>query len=184
MPKTVLNVGCGHRLLQRLHPRFQGPDWHEVRLDIDPDMEPDIVCSMTDMAPIPDSSIDAIWSSHNLEHLYRHEVPQALSEFMRVLCPNGLLFLTLPDLQRVAELVADDKAEDQAYVSPSGPITPLDMMFGHGASLAHGHFNMAHKGGFTANSLFRQLVAAGFDEAVVHRGDAFDLWASAQKPAS
>jgi SAM-dependent methyltransferase len=181
--KIVLNVGCGYPLNQRLHPHFQAPQWRELRLDIDPAVRPDIVCSITEMTPLGDGSVDAIWSSHNLEHLYRHEVPQALAEFLRVLKPGGFALLNLPDLQKVAELIAGDGLETEAYRSPSGPITPLDMLFGHGASLAQGHLFMAHKTGFTVTTLDRALAEAGFVEVQARRGDAFDLWAVAYKPA-
>jgi predicted SAM-dependent methyltransferase len=115
---------------------------------------------MTDMQPIATGSIDAIWSSYNLEHLHRHEVPIALSEFIRVLQPGGHLLLTLPDLQRIAELVASDGLENEAYNSPAGPITPLDMIYGHTLSLARGSHYMAHKTGFTARTLGQLLVDA------------------------
>src|SRR5665213_540831 len=39
------------------------------------------------------------------------------------------------------------------YTSPAGPITPLDMLFGHSDSIASGHLYMAHKTGFTCASL-------------------------------
>jgi len=181
--QCVLNVGCGYAPRQRLHPHFQTGSWREIRLDIDPAVNPDICCSMTDMSPVATDTIDAVWSSHNLEHLHRHEVPLALSEFLRVLRPRGLLMLTLPDLQRVAELVANDSLEEEAYMSPSGPITPLDMIFGHVASLAQGRVHMAHKTGFTAKTLHRLLVEAGFAEIELRRSP-FDLWAKAYKPAA
>ena len=177
--KVVLNVGCGY-IGQPLHPSFRGGEWRELRLDIDPAVNPDIVCSMTDMQPLASGSVDAIWSSHNLEHLHRHEVPIALTEFLRVLRPGGMLLLTMPDLQRVAELVAADELEDEAYLSPSGPISPLDMIFGHAASLAQGNLHMAHKTGFTARTLNRLLAEAGFAEIAVSR-DGFALWARAYK---
>jgi len=47
--KIVLNVGCGYPLRQKLHRHFHGPEWREVRLDLDPAVQPDIVCSITDM---------------------------------------------------------------------------------------------------------------------------------------
>ena len=112
-----------------------------------PAVQPDIVCSITDMCPVDTASADAVWSSHNLEHLQRHEVPLALAEFLRVLKPHGLLLMTLPDLRQVARLVVDDRLEDQAYTSASGPITALDMIFGHTASLARGNRYMAHRPG-------------------------------------
>jgi SAM-dependent methyltransferase len=180
--KIVLNVGCGYSARQGLHPAFQGAEWHEVRLDIDPAVNPDIICSIIDMRPIATSSIDAVWSSHNLEHLHRHEVPTALSEFIRVLRPGGQLLLTLPDLQRIAELVAGDGLEDEAYVSPSGPITPLDMIYGHTHSLARGSQHMAHKTGFTTRTLAQLLGDAGFAGVTLHR-DGFALWARGYKPA-
>jgi len=181
--KTVLNVGCGYPLRQRLHRQFHGPEWREIRLDLDPAVQPDIVCSITDMSPVTTGSVDAIWSSHNLEHLQRHEVPLALSEFIRALKPRGFLFLTLPDLRQVAQLVAEDRLEDQAYASPSGPITALDMIFGHTASLARGNAFMAHRTGFTARTLHRVLTEAGFVDVAVRQGNSFDLWATAYKPA-
>ena len=180
--KTVLNVGCGYPLRQKLHRHFHGREWREIRLDLDPAVHPDIVCSITDMSPVAANSIDAVWSSHNLEHLQRHEVPEALAEFIRVLKPHGLLLLTLPDLRQVAQLVVDDRLEDQAYHSSSGPITPLDMIFGHTASLARGNPFMAHRTGFTARTLHKVLIEAGFDQVNLRPGPAFDLWATAHKP--
>jgi len=182
LSKTVLNVGCGYPLRQKLHRHFHGPEWREIRLDLDPTVQPDIVCSITDMSPVAADSVDAVWSSHNLEHLQRHEVPLALGEFRRVLKPHGLLLLTLPDLQHVARLIVEDRLEESAYVSQSGPITPLDMIFGHTASLARGNQFMAHRTGFTARSLHQLLIGAGFVEVTLRQGTSFDLWATGHKP--
>src|ERR1700756_3253673 len=182
--KIVLNVGCGYPLRQKLHRHFHGPEWREIRLDLDPAVQPDIVGSITDISPVAADSVDAVWSSHNLEHLQRHEVPVALAEFIRVLKPHGLLLLTLPDLQQVARLVVEGRLEDQAYMSVSGPITALDMIFGHTASLAGGNRFMAHRTGFTARTLHRLMIEAGFVETEVRQGASFDLWATAYKPAA
>jgi SAM-dependent methyltransferase len=182
-PQLVLNVGCGFRSGQGLHSSFLSSEWRELRLDINPAVQPDILCSMLDMAPVASSSIDAVWSSHNLEHLYRHEVPVALREFLRVLRPGGFALLTLPDLQTIAELIVADALESEAYRSPSGPITPLDMIYGHTPSLAQGNQHMAHKTGFTARTLGELLTGAGFDQVTLRR-DGFALWARAVKPAA
>jgi predicted SAM-dependent methyltransferase len=179
--KIVLNAGCGYPSPQNLHARFHSSEWREIRVDIDPAVEPDFVCSITALTPIASRSVDAVWSSHNLEHIYQHEVPSALGEFARVLKPGGAILLTTPNLQKAAEFVAQDRLEHEIYRSPAGPITPLDMIFGHTASLARGHGFMAHKTGFTVHTLQRLLLDAGFTDVQMSQ-DQFDLWASARKP--
>lgn len=178
--RIVLHVGCGHPNPAKLHATFREPGWREVRLDIDPETRPDILGSITDMAAVASGSIDAVWSSHNVEHLFAHEVPRALGEFHRVLRPGGFVLITLPDLQRVAELVAADKLEETAYMSPAGPITPLDTLYGHRAAIARGNRFMAHHTGFTATTLDRALRHAGFDPVRTQRLR-FDLWAYGEK---
>lgn len=183
--KTILHVGPGHRNNgAKLPAAFQGSDWQELRLDIDPANEPDIVGSMLDMAAVADASVDAIYSAHNIEHVYAHEVPQVLKEFLRVLKPEGFLVVTCPDLQTVCQLVAEDKLNDAAYTSQAGVITPLDILYGHGAALAAGHHYMAHKTGFTLKTLTQALHAAGF-QAVggKRRTRGLDLWVVATKGA-
>src|SRR5690606_6200765 len=92
LQRTILHVGPGHRNNgAKLPAAFQGSDWQEIRLDIDPANEPDIVGSMLNMAAVQDASVDAIYSAHNIEHVYAHEVPQVLKEFLRVLKPDGFL---------------------------------------------------------------------------------------------
>jgi len=64
-------VGPGHRKNGAKIPEaFQGAEWQEIRLDIDPVNEPDIVGSMLDMAAVESESVDAIYSAHNIEHVY------------------------------------------------------------------------------------------------------------------
>jgi len=181
--KTVLHVGPGHRRNgARLPAVFQTPEWREIRLDIDPINEPDIVGSILDMAAVADVSVDAIYSAHNIEHVYAHEVPLVLKEFLRVLKPDGFLVITCPDLQTVCALVADDRLTDVSYQSPAGPITPLDILYGHGTALAAGHHYMAHKCGFTLKTLMTVLRAAGFQNtAGKRRIKGLDLWVVASK---
>lgn len=181
--KTVLHVGCGPYHPELLHKRFRGEDWREMRLDIDPGVQPDVVASLVDMHPIESDSVDAVWSSHNLEHLYAHDVPRALKEFFRVLKPGGFALVTMPDLQQVAHFIVADMLDDVAYESPAGPITPLDCIFGLGSAVANGNEYMAHKTGFTTKSLTRRLADAGFEVNNVWTTP-FNLWGEATKPAA
>ena len=45
-----------------------------MAMGLDPAVQPDVVVTMTDMSAVATGSIDAILSSHNIEHLYPHEV--------------------------------------------------------------------------------------------------------------
>lgn len=182
--KTLLHVGCGSASPERLPNCFKSAQWHEVKLDVDPKVKPDIVASLTDMSVVASASVDAVWSSHNIEHLEGFQVPQALQEIRRVLKPGGFALITLPDLQRIAELIAQGRGDDELYTSPAGPITPLDMLFGHQASLARGNHYMAHRTGFTAERLGKKLTEAGFEEVRVLKGKSFDLWAVAVTPST
>lgn len=181
--KIILHVGPGHRRNGAQLPAvFRTAEWQELRLDIDPGNEPDIVGTMLDMAGVAGASVDAIYSAHNIEHVYAHEVPQVLKEFLRVLKADGFVLITCPDLQAVCALVAEDKLTDTAYQSPAGAITPLDILYGHGAALAAGHYYMAHKSGFTLKTLTAALQAAGFRTiAGRRRARGLDLWLVASK---
>lgn len=179
---TFLHVGCGPARQEHAGPGFRGMHWREIRLDIDPAAQPDIVGTMLDMSGVADGSMDAVYSSHNIEHLYAHEVPLALAEFLRVLKPAGFAVITCPDLQSVAALVAQGRLLEPAYLSPAGPIAPLDILYGHRSALASGNHFMAHRCGFTVDSLIAGLRAAGFAAIAGYARPAhFDLWVLACK---
>ena len=139
-PLRVLHAGCRWEPL---------PDWfpastHEIRLDANAGCEPDIVASVTDLGDI--GEFDIVYCSHVLEHVYPHEVHKVISEFHRVLKPGGKAIIIVPDLE-------DAKAtEDVLYVSPAGPITGLDLMYGMREMIEDNPF-MAHHCGFVSDTL-------------------------------
>lgn len=158
----VLHVGCAKERVVGRSELFPAGKWVETRLDIDPSVKPDVVASMTDMSPVPDASCHAVYSSHNLEHLFPHELQQALTEFLRVLDPGGFLFARVPDLQLASAAIAKGRADEPLYESANGPITPLDIVYGHRRSIAKGKVYMAHRNGFVFDSFGGALEAAGF----------------------
>ncbi|MBU4525729.1 MAG: class I SAM-dependent methyltransferase [Desulfomicrobium sp.] len=178
-----LHVGCGSKYKSKTTIGFNTDLWQEIRLDIDVNMKPDIVGTITDMTSVESSSVDAVFSSNNIEHVYAHEVPSALSEFLRVLKSGGFLVLTCPDLQSVCALVAEDKLVEPIYVSPSGPVAPLDVLYGHRLLLSRGRLYMAHRCGFTQRVLTDHLRACGFSAVMCKRrgGTFHELWAVATK---
>lgn len=180
--RTLLHVGCGPKRLADTVPGFNDGTWREIRLDIDVSVGPDIVGSMVDLSGVRDASVDAIFSSHSIEHLYPHEVPVALGEFLRVLSADGFCVITCPDLKAVCQRVAEDRLLEPLYVSAAGPIAPLDILYGHRPSIARGRLYMAHRCGFTETTLRQALRASGFPAvATTHRPGSFELCAIACK---
>lgn len=169
-PRKVLHVGCGAKRDDKLPQAYIGPSWQEIRLDINPAVKPDIVGDIRDLHMVKDCSFDVVYSSHNLEHLYFHEVQVTLREFHRVLKVGGEVLVACPDLQQVAKLIVEDKLMDPVFTPPSGPIAPIDMLYGYRPGLAKGNHFMAHKTGFTATSLKRELERADFENIrVIHQ---------------
>jgi SAM-dependent methyltransferase len=178
----LLHVGCGQATKANTIAGLNNDMWQEVRFDIDPGCAPDIIGTIVDMSRVPDASFDAIFSAHNLEHIYAHEVPQAIKEFARVLSDDGFVVLTCPDLQSVCEAVARDKLLDTLYTSPAGPIAPIDALFGLRSAIATGGHYMAHKCGFTYSVLSGLFLNGGFRGVIGgRRAHMFDLWILAFK---
>ena len=75
----MLHIGCGPKRKEHTLAAFQSDYWQEVRFDIDESVELDIIGTMIDMSAVDTGSIDALFSSHTVQHLYPHEVPVARS---------------------------------------------------------------------------------------------------------
>lgn len=177
-PRTVLNAGSGPASPLRLHPVFRSSEWAETRLDLNPDVAPDLLGSIVDLGRmVADAAFDAIWCSHNLEHLYAYEVVPTLAKFRRALKPDGFALVTCPDLEAVSRLVLEHGLDATIYESAAGPITCLDMIYGHIRSVAEGNKLMCHHCGFTAKTLGAVALRAGFTEARVSAADDHALWA-------
>lgn len=181
--KTVLHVGCGHLTIANLPQYFNTGEWDEIRLDVNPAVNPDIIGQSQDLSLIEDAAMDAVYSSHNIEHVWSFEVPQVLSEFRRVLKPDGMLVVLCPDIQQVAQAVVDGWLEKTLYVSPAGPITAVDILYGYQPDIAAGNHYMAHKMAFTCETLSEHLLRSGFSSCVILRDRVCGLHAVAT-PAS
>lgn len=168
MRRKVLNVGSGG---DRVMPVFG--DCEEIRLDVDPGTNPDIVASMLDMGDI--GPFDAVYSNHVLEHIYPHEVPIALREFRRVLTNDGYALIFVPDLEGIT------LSNDVLYDSAAGPVTAFDMIYGFRRYLKDRPDTMAHRTGFTSAILEAALVEAGFSKVHIGRVSVYNLMAVAEK---
>lgn len=179
--KTLLHVGCG--LKTRFDIKgFEGADWRELRLDINPAVKPDIVGSITDMSMVPAGSVDAVYSSHNIEHVFPHEASLVLAEFRRVLRDDGFVVLTCPNLQSVCQHIAEGRIDEPLYISPAGPISAIDALYGFRPAIANGHVYMAHRSGFTVKTLTRTFFDAGFPVCISGaQSSTHAIWALAFK---
>lgn len=182
--RKVLHVGCGKQRSDKLPDEFCKPGWREVRLDINPEVQPDVVGDIRDLHMIEDNSVDAVFSSHNIEHLYYHEVLPTLQGFYRVLAEGGQLLIACPDLEQIALRIVEGKLMEPVFTPPAGPIAAIDMLYGYRTALAKGNHFMAHKCGFTPASLKGLLGEAGFgDIRVVSQPEPLmDIVALATKP--
>lgn len=127
-----LDIGCGD---------FK----REGYLGVDPFVATDYQAPMWEL-PFEDDSIEAIYSSHALEHISKFEVPLTLDEWRRVLMPGGAIEIHVPDLRWCCE----------QWLARQGTDWYLDTLFG-----MQNHPGEFHKTGFTPDILRRYLVDAG-----------------------
>lgn len=157
----VLHAGCGRDHL---------PEWSgfhlgkETRLDIDPNVNPDVVASMTALGEI--GEFEAVWCCHALEHLFPDDGLQALKEFRRVLVKNGHAIIIVPDLQGI------EPTTDVLYQSPAGPITGRDMIYGF---RPEANPFMTHKTGYVQHTLEALMREAGYSMVNVMRVPDYNL---------
>ena len=116
--KMLLNVACG----ARSHPAWNNVDFSpytrlarrpwaarllhragllsDVRYDRVRRVDPDIVSwDLRNGIPFADDTFDVVYHSHFLEHLERSVAPKFMRECFRVLKPEGMIRVVVPDLE-------------------------------------------------------------------------------------
>jgi len=156
----VLNVGGG--VGRALPSIYDGYD--QVLLDIDPLVEPDVVCDARKIRGLRANQYDAIHCSHTLEHFYDHEVPGVLGGFRHVLKPKGFAYVAVPNLTALFRdvVVGCHDIHDTWYKAGPHSFSFHDVLYGWGKQVASGNEHYCHRTGFTEKSLGRALRAAGF----------------------
>jgi predicted SAM-dependent methyltransferase len=133
-------------------------------LNIVPGPGVDYVGDCQSLEQFADASVERIYASHVYEHLgFEHELDRALREAHRVLEPNGLLQISVPDFAVFAALMIDPAAtwRDQFFYT--------GLIFGQQAD-AHD----VHKVGLTDKLLGAYLRHVGFRG--IHRVDPFRIF--------
>jgi len=104
--KKAVDLGCG-----QINRSQDFGDYNLVRVDIREECEPDYRCDVRKL-PFANEEFDLVFSSHVLEHFSRAESPEVLKEWIRILKPNGLLCLILPDVEWAFQTYKESKDSD------------------------------------------------------------------------
>jgi predicted SAM-dependent methyltransferase len=105
--------------------------------------------------PFPAASVDAIYSSHMLEHLFRDDARRFVAECRRVLVPGGTLRLAVPDLAGLTQRYAVERDADRLVAS----LMLVDERRGVARRLVR---FAGHRWMYDTDSLTMLLVQAGF----------------------
>ena len=152
--KIVLNIGCGKTKLQSQSKYFS--DWKEIRVDAYENDTADLITSIVDLNKVPNKSVDCIWASHVVEHNYWHDLPSVFNNMIRVLKDDGFAIIRVPDLGSIADKIKDNLL-DTVYESSAGPVSVIDMIYGHRGFIESWGDGMCHKTGFTQKSMEKIL---------------------------
>jgi len=141
--------------------------------------------------PFEDASVDAVFASHLLEHLYRDDALRVLRECHRVLRDGGACRLIVPDLRAIVEEYLAGENRLKASEGDSSE-TPADRMNDRlllrsrsgpkGSWIARVCRSLwdfhSHKWMYDADSLARIMTEAGFVDAherALHDTDILDI---------
>lgn len=164
---SVLNIGSGRSSIKDVQYADDIKDLHEYRLDLDKDANPDILADITDLASVEDNSFNAVYASHCVEHIDYYQVASCIKEMVRITKPNGKVRVIVPNLKMLAQEIAKGNLLGTLYMSGEGPISALDILYGHRASVANGKEMMRHKTGFTKESMSSLLEDIGISVYVI-----------------
>ena len=180
-----LHVGCGLKRKDTTTPVFNTDEWEEFTIDIDPSCKTDFIGSMTDLNMIEDETFDAIYSSHNIEHLYIHEAIVAVQEFYRVLKKTGYVMIICPDLITTCEEIIKKGPYTPLYYTKNfktgelkkdSYVSGIDILYGWRPALQNGNYFMAHKSGYDEKALISLFTQNNFKNVwSVTRKKFFDI---------
>lgn len=133
-------------------------------------------------------TVDAIYSSHVLEHLYLREAERLLGECHRVLRPGAVLRVALPDFTRIAERVVDEPRDAEVARRANHELHahPIERPRGLGR-VRHALSGAYHRWQPTPALTADLMRAAGFDDVVeraFHEGELPDLEHVETRPES
>lgn len=100
-----LEIGCNNKRM--------GDDWET--LDVLPGENIDIVADVSKPLPVEDNTYDLIYMSHVLEHIAWYKTIDTLKELYRILAPDGVLEVFVPDLDKLVDAYQKQIIPDEWY---------------------------------------------------------------------
>jgi hypothetical protein len=159
--KIVASFGWSSAYVGRLHGYFNAANWQEVRIDVDPATQADLLQHPHNLPMIADSSVDGVFIGHVLHRYSFHEAKLILQEAVRIMKDGGVLIASVPDLQLAATHVAHDELEAAIYTAPVGGINAIDMIFGFQKNVSAGDVARQHRSGYSLSSFGNFLRDGG-----------------------
>ena len=148
MTELKLNLGCGDKIL----PGYVNVDIVESRAG----KRPDVLCDLRRLTPFEDGSVDEVLAVHVIEHLWRWESLDILTEWVRVLRPGGKMILECPNL-----ITACEEFLKNPNVASSTGIEGQKTMWVFYGDPSWQDPIMVHRWGYTPASLTRLMRYAG-----------------------
>ncbi|MGE0315516.1 MAG: methyltransferase domain-containing protein [Lautropia sp.] len=154
-----LHLGCGEHLLQ---------GW--LNADFFP-TAPDVIhIDATRRFPLPDASVDRIFSEHMIEHLSYVDGLTMLAECRRVLKPGGRIRVSTPDLLALLDLCRKDRSALQQQFLDWSTERFIDWAPYAGEAIFLNHFvrSWGHQFVYDEATLRDSMRRCGFAEITAH----------------
>ena len=138
MKEVKLHLGCGWRNFGKEWTHIDGGDYDHL--------EGDTITKLS----YSNETVNTIYASHVFEYFDREEGYQLLKEWFRVLKPNGILRLAVPDFESLIRLYVEGKSKLNDFLGP---------LYG---KMKMGENTIYHKTVYDYISLERLLKECGF----------------------
>lgn len=92
-----LHLGCGGR---------RAPGYCNV--DVTPHRSVDVIDNVATLRRFPDNYAESIYAAHVLEHFSHEQAPRVLRTWYRVLAPGGTIRISVPDIDRIVKIYANN----------------------------------------------------------------------------
>jgi len=139
-----INLGCGKRNF--------GKDWDHIDGGNYPHLNSKDIINL----PYNDNTVDLLYASHVLEYFDREQARVILKEWKRVLKPNGILRLAVPNFKTMAHLFINGTVPLKGILGP---------LYG---KMIMGNQNIYHKTVYDYDSLKNLLEQANLKEVRVY----------------